>query len=108
LYNIFLLSDILDYFKNKEYVSVTIFNNILNYPNEQSIQSLDPLTLKKIAFSELPFWHNDFENIRKVESFPEDIRLGLTNKFISHTEIMNSIRGFNIFDIQPKLANIYK
>lgn len=105
LYNIFILRQIYDFFVDKSYASSVIFNNIVVYPDMLSpklltIGELD-IALKKFGNDS----HNLLGNIRKMKL---NHNTALREKFIKHTNTMNSIRGTNIFDIQPELTLLSK
>lgn len=102
LYNIFTLFDIREYFKDKEYVSSVIFNNMVNYPEHLSIRLLK----KSDIISAVGMSDESFNNIRLIECFPD--RKNLIDDFMSHTNTMNMIRGSDIFTLQPQLADIFK
>ena len=105
IYNIFILKQIYDFFVDKSYASCVIFNNIVVYPDMLSpklltIGELD-IALKKFGNDS----NNLLGNIRKMELNHSTM---LREKFIKHTNTMNSIRGVNIFDIQPELDFLSK
>lgn len=103
IYNLFTLHDIKNYFENKEYVSCIIFNNIVHYPKHLSISILK----KSDIISAVGVMDESFKNIRLIEcDSPVDPRL--SKGFMDHTNIMNNLRGSNIFDLQPQLADIFK
>ena len=102
LYNISVLDEIYNYFKDEEYVGPILFNNIVEGPQHLSIKFM-----KKSSIIELVGDKDDkFSNIRSVVTI--DPKEYLIKQFFRHTETMNKIRGFNIFDIQPKLYHIFK
>lgn len=102
LYNISVLDEIYDYFKNEKYVGHIIFNNMVEYPEYLSIN-----LMKKSKIIELVGIEDDkFSNIRSVVS--KDQEESLLKRFFHHTETMNKVRGFNIFNIQPELYDIFK
>lgn len=103
LYNIFILNDIKNYFKDEEYVSFMIFNNIVNWPEHLSIKLLERHDI--IMALGVGIRDESFNNIRVIDNAFE-INKKKIQKFFRHTESMNRIRGFNIFDIQPQLLNI--
>lgn len=105
LYNIFILRQIYGFFVDKSYVSSIIFNNIVSYPSMLSpkILTLSELNLALEKFGNDP--ENVLGNLRKLEL---NYNAGLRKDFIKHTDTMNSIRGTNIFDIQPELAFLSK
>lgn len=102
LYNIFILKDIKEYFSSKEYVESIIFNNLVSYPEYLSIN-----TLKKSKIISAVGISEQFGNILKVDGAirPDSF---LVDKFYQHTNTMNNVRGFNIFDLQPELCEIFK
>ena len=105
LYNIFILKQIYDFFFDKSYVSNVIFNNIVTSPymlspNILTIEELN-IAIKKFGNDS----NNLLGNIRKIKL---NHGTALREKFIKHTNTMNSIRGTNIFDIQPELAFLSK
>lgn len=101
LYNIFILKEIYDFFVDKSYVSGVIFNNVVLYP--------DMLSPKLLSLSELNIalekFGNDSNNLLgNIKKLELNYNSGLRKKFIDHTNIMNSIREFDIFKIQPELS----
>ena len=103
LYNIFALSDIEEYFSNKDYVRGVIFNNIVTYPEHLSINLLK----KSKIIRAVNLFNDKFSNIRMIDGTvrPDP---ALVEKFYQHSSTMNKIRGSNIFDIQPELCDIFK
>ena len=101
LYNVFILNKIYNFFFDKSYVSGIIFNNIVSHPDMLSpkLLSLTEFNIAIKNFGDDPY--NLLSNIRKLDLNYDS---GLRKKFINHTNIMNSIRGNNIFDIQPELT----
>jgi MoaA/NifB/PqqE/SkfB family radical SAM enzyme len=102
LYNISVLNEIYDYFKDADYVDHIISNNMVVQPEYLAID-----LMKKSKILELVGDKDDkFSNIRSVVTI--DPKEYLIKQFFRHTETMNKIRGFNIFDIQPELYHIFK
>ena len=103
LYNIFELKQIKDYFSDKFYVDNILLNNIVTYPDELSINLLSKNKLNEAinVFGE----DESVSNIRMIESKPS---VELNNKFYTHTETMNRVRKFDIFEHQPYLRDIFK
>lgn len=102
LYNISILSDIDNYFKDKEYVGHILFNNMVEYPEHLSIN----LMKKSKILGLVGIRDEKFNNIRSVK--PALQEEALLKRFFQHTETMNKIRGFNIFNIQSELYDIFK
>lgn len=102
LYNIFILSDIKKYFSDKEYVSSIIFNNTVTYPEHLSIN-----LLKKSQIVSTVGFSDEFNNVVMTKGTlnPDP---NLIQKFYDHTTLMNNVRGFDIFDLQPQLREIFK
>ena len=79
-----------------------IFNNLVSYPDYLSINLLmKSKIISAVGISE------QFNNILKVEGTIKPDQ-SLVDIFYRHTENMNIVRGFNIFDIQPELSEIFK
>lgn len=109
VYNINKLNEIREYFKNKEYCGTLIFDNIVTYPDYLSIKHMNQEKLNKIIEEQNlerkeTTYSTIISSLNGVKTNPIDY----TEKFLAHTEAMNKIRGFNIFDDQPELVDIFK
>lgn len=102
LYNISVLDEIYNYFKDKEYVDHILFNNLVEHPRHLSVKLMKKSKIIELA----PASDKKFNNIRSVEPLTQEPVF--IKGFFQHTEAMNKIRGFNIFDIQPELYDIFK
>ena len=114
VYNLLHFYQIKDYFKDKNYIEDILHNNIVEYPDYLSPSLLPERAIDKATFIQKTIF-NESNNLTKIRSWhslesgkdPEEM-VELRKQFRSHTEQMNKVRGFNIFDLEPELIPIFK
>ena len=105
LYNIFDLRKTQEMFKGY----IQNFYNVVILPPYLSPALIKTDKMKEILLNQ---YSNNTENISKnlwnITPISEPRRSELIKGFFLYTESMNKVRGFDIFDIHPKLADIFK
>ena len=111
VYNIMKLREIKDYFANKEYVKSILFTNILTYPECMSVHHMNPdkyysiLESQDIRDEKQKTWAQIIsDDLYVIKPKHND----MTDALLRHSNTMSKIRGFDIFDIQPELTDIFK
>lgn len=110
IYNIFSIDPINDYFKNKDYVGEILFNNVVEYPHYLSPKLLPDYIITKATRIQKALYTEKGNNLKRLASWRgsksnKEIE-ALKKQFITHTEQMNQVRGFDIFKLHPELNEI--
>lgn len=105
LYNIFNLRKTQEMFDGY----VQNFYNVVISPQYLSPALIDTHKLKEILLAQ---YGDNSDNISKnlwnITQTSEPWRSELIKRFFLYTESMNKVRGFDIFEIHPELADIFK
>ena len=105
IYNLFNLKETTDFFKG---YTQNIYNVVYN-PEYLSPNIIDSITLKRLLLKQFEMNPaNISPNLWDIPTVDPETQKKRQGEFLRYTESMNKIRGFNIFDIHPQLAEIFE
>ncbi len=104
IYNLFNLKETTDFFKG---YTQNIYNVVYN-PEHLSPNIIDSIKLKRLLLKQFEINPaNISPNLWDIPTVEPELQKKRQDEFLRYTDSMNKIRGFNIFDIHPQLAEIF-